>query len=37
MPEKLDDQLLARKIQVVCDGACDAMVRGLESKYVLLY
>jgi glutathione S-transferase len=25
MPESLDDQLLARKIQVLADGACDAM------------
>jgi glutathione S-transferase len=25
MPESLDDQLLAKKIQVLADGACDAM------------
>lgn len=25
MPEALDDQLLARQIQVLADGACDAM------------
>ena len=26
LPESLDEQLLARQIQVICDGACDAMV-----------
>lgn len=25
MPESIDDQLLARQIQVLADGACDAM------------
>lgn len=27
LPESLDDQLFAKQIQVIADGACDAMVR----------
>ena len=33
MPETLDDQLLARQVQVVADGACDALVSGSDKEY----
>ena len=29
LPETLDEQLLAKQIQVIADGACDAMVGSL--------
>ena len=36
LPETLDEQLLAKQIQVIADGACDAMVGSLVPFLVRL-
>lgn len=32
MPENLDDKLFAKKVEVVCDGICDALVLAFFEK-----
>lgn len=32
MPESLDDRLLAKKVEVICDGICDALVLAFFEK-----